>query len=97
MPCLRLQLPRSATIAVEPVISDDAGTTWVAMADPLPMSLRAGLWTNARAQGAFDLLVGESVRFGLRVTRLAGTADPTDSRCHLRAVVGNRNGAGPPF
>ena len=82
------------------VASLDGGATWSALTTQLSRAtIKANRWTNVRAFGERDLNVGQSVRFGIRVTRgsLAGTATLTDSRCHLRALFGNRNGTSVPY
>lgn len=77
-----------------PVASFDGGSTWVALTfTPLP-STAGPQWSNALVQGKTDLEPGQRVRFGLRMTHagVAGTANLIDSRCLLRARIGNRNG-----
>lgn len=82
------------------VASLDGGATWSNLNTQLSRATtKANRWTNLRAFGERDLNVGQSVRFGLRITRgsQGGTATLTDSRCHLRALFGNRNGTSVPF
>ena len=82
------------------VASLDGGATWSPVATQAGRgTVVANRWANARAQGSLDLAVGQTVRFGLLLTRgdAAGTVALADSRCHLRAVIGNRNGLTSPF
>jgi hypothetical protein len=77
------------------VASLDGGTSWIEMgATPKLATAAANRWENVRALGSMDLWVGETVRFGIRIT--AGAA-LTDSRCIVRATLGNRAVINPPF
>ena len=90
----------ATSFGADVVASTDGGATWTPLAALGGRgTIRANLWTNARAQGSLDLDVGQTVRFGVLLTRggAGGTATLTDSRCSLRAVIGNRNGTAPPF
>ena len=59
----------------------------------------AAAWGNLANLAHLDLAVGQSVRFGARIGRGAGagTANLTDSRCELRALVFSRDGATSPL
>jgi hypothetical protein len=61
--------------------------------------VRANQWGAFADVGSVDLAVGESVRWGMRMTRagLAGTTDLSNSRCQLRVLVFSRTGTGSPF
>ena len=92
--------PGAVEFGADLVASLDAGATW----SPLNVNgnratNRANRWANVRAHGELDLLVGQTVRFGIRMTHgsVGGTAVLTDSRCHVRAVFGNRNGSTSPY
>ena len=82
------------------VVRSFDGTTWVPLAGESGRgTMVANRWANARARGSYDLTVGQTVRFGLLLTRgdAAGTLALADSRCNLRAVISNRNGLASPF
>jgi hypothetical protein len=83
-----------------PAASFDGGATW----SPLTLyggraTVQADQWAAVRATGNGDVNVGVTARFGLLVSRggQPGATDLADSRCTLRAVIGNRNGDLPPF
>jgi hypothetical protein len=83
-----------------PAASFDGGATW----SPLTLyggraTVQADQWAAVRATGNGDVDVGVTARFGLLVSRggQPGATDLADSRCTLRAVIGNRNGDLPPF
>ena len=79
--------------AADAVASFDNGTTWVPLAAVGNRAFAAaGQWAHVRASGIAELTEGQTVRFGVWVSRggLAGGADLTDSRCKLRAAIGNR-------
>jgi hypothetical protein len=61
--------------------------------------VHGGHWGNLGSVTSQDLNVGQTARFGLRVSRggASGSADLTDSRCNLRALVSNRNSTFAPF
>jgi hypothetical protein len=82
------------------VASLDGGATWL----PITSAARrttapAGHWGGARDIATMDLAVGQTVRFGMEVSRdgLPGTGDLSDSRCVLRVGFGNRNGTTSPY
>jgi hypothetical protein len=86
--------------AADLVISSDGGTTWTNLsATPNRGAAPANQWGSLADLAFADLAVGETVRWGVRVTRggLPGTAQLSDSRCQLRVLVHSRNGASAPF
>jgi len=82
-----------AQYAVEPVASDDGGATWEAIGAPIIVTAAAGSWRNIRVAGEREIQAGETLSFGLRVSRggVPGAGTLTDSLCHVRATLGNRN------
>jgi hypothetical protein len=56
-------------------------------------------WTSLANLANTNLEKDENVRFGVRMSRdgMAGTADLTDSRCQLRALIYSRTGAASPI
>ena len=87
-------------LAADIVMSDDGGATWVNVNTvPNRGFVRANQWGAFADVGSVDLAVGESVRWGMRMTRagLAGTTDLSNSRCQLRVLVFSRTGTGSPF
>lgn len=88
----------SGSFAASLVVSLDNGASWQPVST-LPAGVLAGRWTNLRLLGSLDIAAGQAVRFGLRVERggSTDTADLADSRCVLRATVGNRNETFSPF
>ena len=83
-----------------PAASFDGGATW----SPLALyggraTVEADQWNSVRATGNGNLDVGVTARFGLLVSRggQPGATDLADSRCTLRATIGNRNADLPPF
>jgi uncharacterized repeat protein (TIGR01451 family) len=84
------------TLAVGVVVSPD-GVSWTPVAGGEPATVTP-LWRNLRAQGVYDAVVNEPMRFGLRVTRgggVGGTLDATS--CILRALSGSRDSTYSPF
>jgi hypothetical protein len=83
-------------------VSFDGGASWVDMDisdQPSRATAAANLWANVRVVGGIDLWTQETVRFGLRMTHgaSAGQGGLADSRCVLRASVGNRVVVNAPF
>lgn len=83
------------------VITTDGGISWNSMS---PIANRG--WTAANKWGGFsdiahvDLDVGQTVSWGIRVTRAAGSGGSTDitaSRCVLRATIYSRDGTSSPY
>ncbi len=87
-------------IAADPVVSFDGGATWQMVANTASQGVvQAARWGNLGSMTSQDLNVGQTARFGLRVSRgdAPGSADLSDSRCNLRALVSNRNSTFAPF
>jgi hypothetical protein len=87
-------------LAADVVQSTNAGATWTALNTGANRgSVAANQWGGLSDIGYADLAVGQSVRWGVRVTRggIAGGTDLTDSRCQLRALVYSRDGTTSPF
>jgi hypothetical protein len=86
--------------AADLVQSIDNGATWTLMtAQTNRGSVPANHWAGLGNVAQADLAVGQSVKFGVRVSRdgLPGTTDLADSRCKLRAAIMSRDGATSPF
>ena len=78
--------------AADLVASFDQGASWAPLAAVGSRGgLAAGQWGHTRSFGTRDLDVGQTVRFGLWVSRggAAAATDFADSRCKLRATIGN--------
>jgi len=89
-----------ANLGADLVKSTNGGTTWTVLTTQAHRGyVPADRWGSLANLASTDLAVGESVRFGVRMSRggLAGTVDLADSRCQLRAQIVNRNGATSPF
>ena len=90
-----------ADVAVQFVESTDSGATWT------PVSINQSLSSDAQSYHALAVLlppraldVGVAYRYGLRVSRVAGSAttgDPADYACRVKLYVDNRNPLAPPF
>ena len=92
--------PADVGLAADIVMSDDGGATWVNLnALPNRGFVRANQWGAFADVGFADLAVGQSVRWGMRMTRagLPGTTNLANSRCQLRVLVYSRNGAASPL
>ena len=92
--------PGDIGLMVELVASGDGGVTWDSVtAQSQRGFVRANRWGNLHPLGHLDVPVGQTVRFGVRVSRggLPGAAPISDSNCNLRMRVDNRNGTGTPF
>lgn len=79
--------------AADAVASLDGGATWVPLASVSNRGfVAASHWGHVRARGVADIDAADTVRFGLSIGRggLAGAANPTDSTCKLRAIIGSR-------
>lgn len=83
----------SLNYAAEAVMSLNGGTTWGAITgiDAIA-SPTASTWAAVTGSGPIAVEPAESVRFGIRVRRSAGTADLADSACQLLVQITNRNG-----
>jgi len=92
------QATSAVDLAADLVFSTNSGASWQ-QATTLANrgSVPANGWGNLSNLATRDVAVNESVRLGVRVARVSGTADLTDSRCSLRALVGSRDGSGTPL
>jgi hypothetical protein len=85
-------------VGVIVAMSVDNGATWVPVGAESRGAVLANQWGNVSNIAYADLDVGQSVRFGAMVVRAdAGSADLSDSRCNVQAVVYSRNGTSSPF
>lgn len=91
-------------VLVHFVRSSDGGTTWVPMNQfGSTLSLRSLIWNTATVIGSpqpgpsFNLNVGSTYSFGLRVLRLANLPNFTAFHCHLIVELRNRQGASAPY
>ena len=87
-------------VGADLVQSVDGGTSWTPLtAQGSRGYVPAAAWGNLSNLAHLDVAVGQSVRFGARIGRGAGagTANLTDSRCELRALVFSRDGATSPL
>jgi hypothetical protein len=92
------QAPADVDVAADLVATTDGGATWTALtavgnAGWVP----AGRWGTLSNLAQLDLAVGQTVRFGVRMGRVTGGADLSDSRCNLRVALPSRNGTTSPF
>jgi len=86
--------------AADLVQSTDNGTNWTAMTSQGNRgSVSANHWAGLGNLAQVDVDVGQTVRYGVRLSRdgLAGTADLSDSRCKLQAVIFSRDGSASPY
>ena len=87
-------------LAADLVVSTDLGANWTPLNTVTNRgSVAANQWGGLSDIGYVDLSVGQTARWGVRMTRggIAGTTDLADSRCQLRALVYSRNGIASPF
>jgi len=81
--------------SIQPVLSTDGGATW--SGHPQVMSYETstsdGAWSNASS--SLNVFTGpppsDQFRLGVRVARESGTADASDSRCRLSALLAYRD------
>jgi hypothetical protein len=86
--------------AADLVMTSNGGASWTNLnGTPNRGFVPANRWGTLADVGSSDLAVGQNVRWGVRLTRagIAGAADLADSRCRLRVLIDNRNGAVSPF
>jgi hypothetical protein len=87
-------------LAADLAMSTDGGGTWTNLnAATNRGSVAANLWGSLSDVGYADLNVGQTARWGVRMTRggMAGTTDLSDGRCQVRALVYSRDGTSSPF
>ena len=86
--------------AVDLVMSSNGGASWTNL-NTIPNRgfVQANRWGGLADYGAADLTVGQTVRWGVRLTRggITGAADLSDTRCQLRVLIHSRDGAASPF
>jgi hypothetical protein len=87
-------------VGADLVKSTNGGASWIVLTVFANRGfIPANRWGMLSNVAATDLAVGETVRFGVQMTRggLGGTSDLGDSRCQLRAALYSRDGAAPPY
>ena len=87
-------------VAADVVMSSNGGASWTNLNTVANRgSVPANQWGTFADIGFADLTVGQTVRWGVRMTRggIPGATDLADSRCQLRVLVYSRNGAVSPF
>jgi hypothetical protein len=90
--------PGDVDVAADPVKSTNGGATWTTLTTTANRGfMPTNHWGTMAHVAATDLSVDEDVRFGVRVTRVSGSADLADSRCNLRVAIRSRTGAASPF
>lgn len=92
--------PADTAMAADLAISSNAGGTWTTLSAIANRgSVAANQWTGLSDIAYVDLNVGETLRWGLRMSRggIAGGADVSDSRCQLRVLVYSRDGSASPY
>jgi hypothetical protein len=86
--------------AADLVMTSNGGASWTNLNSTTNRGfVPANRWGTLADVGSADLAVGQNVRWGVRLTRagIAGAANLADSRCQLRVLIDNRNGAASPF
>jgi alpha-tubulin suppressor-like RCC1 family protein len=84
--------PDDLGLAVDLVTNIDNGITWQKVAlHATRGDVSANRWRNLRALGHVDVAMGQTLRFGLIVSRagLPGAATISDSTCNLRVRIDN--------
>jgi hypothetical protein len=97
---LSMTAPADVSFAGDLAMSTDAGATWTNLAGTTNLgSAPANQFGSLSDIGATDLNVGQTVRFGLRLSRggITSGVDLTDSRCQMRAMIYSRTGAAAPI
>ena len=92
--------PSDVGLAADLAMSTDGGVTWNNLNTVANRgSIAANQWGGLADIGFVDLNVNQNVRWGVRMTRggIAGSANLSDSRCQLRALVYSRTGGASPF
>ena len=94
---LSAQAATSLDVTAIPVASINNGP-WIPLATSAGRgSVTAGQWGHVSGVAVRDLNVGESVSFGMRLSRAAGSGDLTGGACQLRVQIVSRDGASSPF
>jgi hypothetical protein len=95
---LSAQAGTSLDVTAIPVVSFNNGTTWIPLAASAGRgSVTAGQWGHVSGVAVRDLHVGESVRFGMQLSRASGSGDLSGGACQLRVQIVSRDGASSPF
>jgi hypothetical protein len=95
---LSAQAATSLDVTAIPVVSFNNGTTWIPLAASAGRgSVTAGQWGHVSGVAVRDLNVGESVRFGMQLSRASGSGDLSGGACQLRVQIVSRDGASSPF
>jgi hypothetical protein len=92
--------PADVGLAADVVMTTNGGATWTNLNTVVNRGfVPANQWGGLSDIGFADLDVGQTVRWGVRMTRgvIVGTTDLSDSRCQLRALIYSRDGAVSPF
>ena len=85
-------------LAADLMVSTNGGAGWTQITTLANRgSVPANGWGNLANLATQDLAVGDTVRFGVRLSRVSGSADLADSRCNLRALLTSRDGTATPF
>lgn len=75
-------------LAADLVMSSNAGASWSYLnAFPSRGFVRANQWGTVTDLGFAHLLADQSVRFGVRTSRVSGSADLVAARCELRVLL----------
>ena len=87
-------------VAADVAMSTNGGASWTPLNTVVNRgSVAANQWGALADLGSADLAAGQSVRFGVLMSRggVPGAADLADSRCALRVLVYSRNGSVSPL
>jgi len=82
------------------VMSSNGGGSWTNLNTVANRGfVSANRWGGFADYGVADVNLGQSVRWGVRLTRggIAGATDLSDTRCQLRVLVHSRDGSASPF
>lgn len=83
-------------LAADLAMTSNGGATWANLNSVTNRgSVIANQWGALADIASADLEVGQTVRFGVRVTRggVVGATDLSDSRCQVRVLIHSRDGA----
>ncbi|HVF64945.1 MAG TPA: hypothetical protein VNE58_13225 [Casimicrobiaceae bacterium] len=90
--------PTNVDVAADLVYTTDNGANWTQLTTVANRgAIAANQWGSIANLANVDLAVGQTVRFGVRMSRVAGSGDLSDSRCNLRASIISRDGTASPF